>query len=47
MTRTRERDMTASAAFWDGIAESYAARPVADPDAFDRKIAIKGYEVKS
>lgn len=28
------------AAFWDRIAEKYAARPVADPAAFDRKIAI-------
>lgn len=25
--------------FWDGIAEKYAAQPVADPDAFERKIA--------
>lgn len=28
------------ATFWDGIAEKYAAQPVADPDAFERKIAI-------
>lgn len=26
--------------FWDGIAEQYAAQPVEDPDAFERKIAI-------
>lgn len=32
--------MTAEAAFWDGIAEKYAAQPVENPDAFDRKIAI-------
>lgn len=30
----------ASAAFWDRIAEKYAAQPVADPAAFERKIAI-------
>ena len=28
------------ALFWDNLAERYAARPVEDPDAFDRKIAI-------
>ena len=28
------------AAFWDGIAEEYARKPVADPAAFERKIAI-------
>lgn len=32
--------MAASAAFWDRIAESYAAKPVDDPAAFERKIAI-------
>lgn len=32
--------MTAEAAFWNDLAERYAARPVADPTAFDRKIAI-------
>lgn len=31
--------MTADAAFWDNLAESYAAKPVEDPEAFDRKIA--------
>lgn len=32
--------MPPPAAFWDRIAEKYAAQPVADPAAFDRKIAI-------
>ena len=32
--------MTADATFWDKIAESYSKQPVADPDAFERKIAI-------
>lgn len=32
--------MTTDARFWDHIAEHYAAQPVEDPDAFDRKIAI-------
>lgn len=32
--------MTADIAFWDGIAASYAAKPVDDPAAFERKIAI-------
>ena len=32
--------MTADAAFWDNIAESYAAKPVDDPAAFDRKTEI-------
>lgn len=32
--------MVSDAAFWDGIAEKYAAKPVENPDAFDRKIAI-------
>ena len=30
--------MASHAAFWDGIASKYAAQPVADPDAFERKI---------
>lgn len=29
-----------TASFWDRAAEKYAAQPVADPAAFDRKIAI-------
>jgi len=32
--------MYADARFWDRIAESYSAKPVDDPDAFERKIAI-------
>lgn len=32
--------MFADARFWDGIAESYAAKPVDDPDAFERKIDV-------
>jgi ubiquinone/menaquinone biosynthesis C-methylase UbiE len=32
--------MTTDAAFWDGIAKKYARTPVANPDAFERKIAI-------
>ncbi|MCO4760840.1 MAG: methyltransferase domain-containing protein [Myxococcales bacterium] len=31
---------TANAAFWDELAERYAAKPVELPDAFERKIAI-------
>ncbi len=32
--------MTVDAAFWNNLAEKYAARPVQDPSAFDRKIAV-------
>ena len=32
--------VTDDAAFWDGIAEKYAKQAVANPDAFDAKIAI-------
>ena len=32
--------MTVDPQFWDGLAERYAARPVSDPEAFERKIAI-------
>ena len=32
--------MPADARFWDAIAEKYAASPVADPAAFERKIAV-------
>lgn len=32
--------MASTAPFWDDLAQRYAAKPVADPDAFDRKIAI-------
>jgi len=30
----------ANAAFWDDLAQRYSEKPVDDPDAFDRKIAI-------
>ena len=33
-------DTAPDPAFWDNLAERYAATPVEDPDAFDRKIAI-------
>ena len=32
--------MTDQAVFWNGIAESYARKPVANPAAFDRKIEL-------
>ena len=32
--------MPPDAKFWDKLAERYAAQPVQDPDAFERKIAI-------
>lgn len=32
--------MSTDARFWDGIADKYAARPVKDPSAFERKQAI-------
>lgn len=32
--------MTTDAAFWDGIAERYAKKPVENPDAFERKIDL-------
>ena len=32
--------MTDAAAFWNNIADRYAQKPVDDPDAFDRKIAV-------
>lgn len=36
--------MTADARFWDDIAEKYAAQPVGDPAAFEKKIAtVKSY----
>lgn len=36
---------TADPAFWDELADRYAAKPVEDPDAFDRKIAITKSEM--
>ena len=38
---------TDSAAFWDGIAEKYAKQAVANPDAFDAKIAITKSRMKA
>jgi arsenite methyltransferase len=35
-----ERTMTAESKFWDAIAEKYAAKPVADVPAYERKLAI-------
>ncbi len=32
--------MTADAAFWNDLAEKYARKPVENPDAFEKKIAI-------
>ncbi|MEZ4321778.1 MAG: class I SAM-dependent methyltransferase [Myxococcota bacterium] len=32
--------MTADPRFWDGIAEQYSKKPVDDPEAFERKIAV-------
>lgn len=34
------RDMDADPRFWNQIAAKYAAKPVEDPDAFERKIAV-------
>jgi len=31
---------TADARFWNGLAETYAAKPVDNPEAFDRKTAV-------
>lgn len=38
--------VTDAAAFWDGIAEKYAKQSVANPDAFDAKIAITKSRMK-
>ncbi len=38
--------MTSNAAFWDGIAEKYAKRPVANPEAFEAKIAVTKSHMK-
>lgn len=32
--------MNPDARFWDGIAERYAEKPVADPSAYERKLAV-------
>lgn len=39
MTDRPEPDMTAEIAFWDNIAESYAARPVQNMDAYEETLA--------
>jgi len=38
--------MTANAAFWDRIAEKYAKSPVANPEAFEAKIAVTKSHMK-
>jgi arsenite methyltransferase len=35
-----EHAVSSSAAFWNGLAEKYSRQPVADPEAFERKIEI-------
>lgn len=32
--------MSADATFWDKLAEKYSRRPVANPEAFERKIEV-------
>ena len=39
MTDRPEKDMTAVIAFWDNIAERYAARPVQNMDAYEETLA--------
>ncbi|MGB3052891.1 MAG: class I SAM-dependent methyltransferase [Polyangiales bacterium] len=39
--------VTDDVAFWDGIAEKYAKQAVANPDAFDAKIAITKSRMKA
>ena len=39
MTDRPEPDMTAEIAFWDNIAETYAARPVQNMDAYEETLA--------
>jgi ubiquinone/menaquinone biosynthesis C-methylase UbiE len=39
--------VTDDAAFWDGIAEKYAKQAVANPEAFDAKIAITKSRMKA
>ena len=39
--------VTDDAAFWDGIAEKYAKQPVANPEAFDAKIAMTKSRMKA
>ena len=35
-----EQMMVDDGSFWDGLAEKYAAQPVGNPEAFERKIAV-------
>ena len=39
--------MTDNAAFWDGIAEKYSKQPVANPEAFEAKIAVTKSHMKA
>jgi ubiquinone/menaquinone biosynthesis C-methylase UbiE len=39
--------VTAEAAFWNELAERYARQPVADPSAFERKIAITRSRIRA
>lgn len=41
----KQRDVTADV-FWDRLAEEYARKPVADPDSFERKIAVTKSRMK-
>jgi len=43
----REPDQIANAAFWNELAEQYSEKPVEDPGAFDRKIAITKSQMTS
>jgi arsenite methyltransferase len=45
--RYADAAMTDHAVFWDQIAEKYAQQPVANPDAFERKIAIHLAHIRS
>lgn len=38
--------MPVDAAFWDNIAEKYSRKPLANPDAFERKIAVTKARIK-
>jgi hypothetical protein len=38
--------MTAEAAFWNDLAERYSRQPLANPNAFERKIAVTQSRMK-
>jgi arsenite methyltransferase len=38
--KRKELDMPTDATFWNNLADEYSRKPVDDPDAFERKIAI-------